>query len=125
MDFEKFLKNLMLKLDTRTLQELADKLGTSQSTISGWRSRKAIGTMIEKIIESGNESLLPSIIASTYTNHQNSPHVSGGSQEQEKNYPSNLTKEFQKIEKFAEMIDKQEWLKGKLEAIKKELKEEL
>ena len=52
-----FNKKLSNYYEVTTLTELANKLKTTQSTISGWKSRNAIGSIIEKVLEIDENAL--------------------------------------------------------------------
>ncbi|MFA9240416.1 MAG: helix-turn-helix domain-containing protein [Candidatus Paceibacteria bacterium] len=57
MDIEIALEKLLNFYNIKTLTQLADKLNTNQSTISGWRSRQAFGTLIEKVLQVDEQAL--------------------------------------------------------------------
>ncbi len=57
MNIEIALERLAIFYNTKTLTQLADKLNTNQSTISGWRSRQAFGTLIEKVLQVDEQAL--------------------------------------------------------------------
>ncbi len=57
MNAETLIKKLSNYYEVTTLTELANKLKTTQSTISGWKSRNAIGSIIEKVLEIDENAL--------------------------------------------------------------------
>lgn len=57
MNIEIALERLLNFYNIKTLTQLADKLNTNQSTISGWRSRQAFGTLIEKVLQVDEQAL--------------------------------------------------------------------
>jgi len=57
MDFEQALSSLMLHYGLHTQTELANKLGTTQSTISGWRARNSIGALVAKVADVDQRAL--------------------------------------------------------------------
>ena len=50
IDIELLIKRLLAFYNIKTLTDLATKLDTTQSTISGWKSRNAIGTLVDILI---------------------------------------------------------------------------
>ena len=75
MDYsiENLIKKSMDALNVTTLTELATELATTQSTVSGWIKRKAIGTFLEKIIKYKPE-ILPYLFSDSknYNDFRNS-----------------------------------------------------
>ena len=57
MNAETLIKKLSNYYEVTTLTELANKLKTTQSTISGWKSRNAIGSIIDKVLEIDENAL--------------------------------------------------------------------
>lgn len=57
--FETLLSKAMQIMEIDTLAHLADTLSVTQSSISGWKSREAIGTFLQKLIESGYSWVIP------------------------------------------------------------------
>lgn len=57
MNAETLIKRLSNYYEVTTLTELANKLKTTQSTISGWKSRNAIGSIIDKVLEIDENAL--------------------------------------------------------------------
>ncbi|WP_320035761.1 hypothetical protein [Halarcobacter sp.] len=49
MNAGKLIEKLILYFNVKNTTELATVLNTQQSTISGWKSRNAIGTLLEKL----------------------------------------------------------------------------
>jgi len=83
LNIEILIKKLTDFYEIKTITELAEKLGTNQSTISGWRSREALGALVEKI-NSVNPDLLPYLFEENTNNQkiennngQNALNVSG------------------------------------------------
>lgn len=50
LDIELLIKRLLKFYNIKTLTDLAIKLDTTQSTISGWKSRNAIGTLVDILV---------------------------------------------------------------------------
>lgn len=63
MNIEILIQKLIKHYNIKTITELAEKLSTTQSTISGWRSRNAIGALVEKVAEEN-----PEILSILFTN---------------------------------------------------------
>ena len=57
MNAETLIKKLSNYYEVTTLTELANKLKTTQSTIRGWKSRNAIGSIIDKVLEIDENAL--------------------------------------------------------------------
>ncbi len=57
MNAESLLNNIMNYYNLKNMSELATKLEISQSVISNWKSRNAIGAIVEKISSVDQEAL--------------------------------------------------------------------
>lgn len=60
----------------KTITELAQIINTTQPTISGWRSRNAVGALVEKVAEHDNKVL--EYIFTSSSNTQAIQTISGG-----------------------------------------------
>ena len=80
LNIEILIQKLIDFYNIKTITELAAILKTTQSTISGWKSREAIGALVEKVNEVNPEALLYLFAKDTQVNHiSNSSASSGGS----------------------------------------------
>jgi hypothetical protein len=61
MDFDIFYKKLLDYYNVNSLTSLSQKISIERTTLSGWKSRKALGTMLDHI-----NSLDPTIISKIY-----------------------------------------------------------
>ncbi len=71
MNAEKLLNNLLNYYNLKNMSELSNKLETSQSVISNWKARNAVGAIVEKINEIDSETL-GHIFGTTINNLQGS-----------------------------------------------------
>lgn len=69
MNTEILIKNLMDYYHVKSITELAEKLKTSQSTISGWRSRNAIGALTSTVASVDEEALSHIFASKVQTNN--------------------------------------------------------
>ncbi len=65
MNAEQILNKIMSELEVASYSALAEKLNTTQSSVSGWKSRNAIGTIIEKLIEIERQDIIGKLFDST------------------------------------------------------------
>lgn len=49
MQFQEIFDKLLVIHNAKSLTELADKLKVERTTLSGWKSREALGTMLEHL----------------------------------------------------------------------------
>lgn len=49
MTFQEIYDKLLIIYNAKSLTELADKLKVERTTLSGWKSREALGTMLEHL----------------------------------------------------------------------------
>lgn len=71
MNIEILIGKLLNYYQIKTLNELAIKLDTTQSTISGWKARNAIGALTDTVANKDPE-VLEYIFSSNINNFQNS-----------------------------------------------------
>ena len=57
MNIDILIKKLLNYYNLKTLNDLADKLETTQSTISGWKSRNAIGALTDTVANKDPDAL--------------------------------------------------------------------
>lgn len=76
MNIEILISKLLSYYQIKTLSDLAIKLNTTQSTISGWRARNAIGALTDTVANKDPEAL--EYIFSSDKNTQNIKNISGG-----------------------------------------------
>lgn len=57
MNIEILINKLIEYYNVKTITELAIKLDTTQSTISGWRARNAIGALADKVASIDSQAL--------------------------------------------------------------------
>lgn len=57
MNIELAIERLLDFYNIKTITELAEELSTTQSTISGWKSRQAFGALIEKVLHINENAL--------------------------------------------------------------------
>ena len=57
MNVKLAIERLLDFYNIKTITELAEKLSTTQSIISGWKSRQAFGTLIEKVSQVDENAL--------------------------------------------------------------------
>lgn len=67
MNIEILISRLIEYYNVQTITQLAQKLDTTQSTISGWRARNAIGALTDKVA-SVDPQALSSIFTSSSSN---------------------------------------------------------
>lgn len=67
---EKILQLLMIEYGVHNYTELAKKMSTTQSTISGWKARNAIGALVDKLVELKQNDILEKIFANTSGDNQ-------------------------------------------------------
>ncbi|MPL66251.1 hypothetical protein SDC9_11920 [bioreactor metagenome] len=76
MNIETLIMKLLSYYQIKTLNDLAIKLDTTQSTISGWKARNAIGALTDTVANKDPEAL--EFIFSSNSNIQMNNDVSGG-----------------------------------------------
>ncbi len=76
MNIETLIMKLLNYYQIKTLNDLAIKLDTTQSTISGWKARNAIGALTDTVANKDPEAL--EFIFSSNSNIQMNNGVSGG-----------------------------------------------
>lgn len=76
MNIETLIMKLLSYYQIKTLNDLAIKLDTTQSTISGWKARNAIGALTDTVANKDPEAL--EFIFSSNSNIQMNNGVSGG-----------------------------------------------
>jgi len=69
LNIEILINNLMDYYHVKSITELAEKLKTSQSTISGWRSRNAIGALTSTVASVDEEALSHIFASKVQTNN--------------------------------------------------------
>ena len=98
MNIEILINNLIEYYHVKSITELAEKLNTSQSTISGWRARNAIGALTSTVASVDEEALSNIFASKTQTNNlQNSKIVGAGvdnSQGSKHTYNTNVNYNF-------------------------------
>ncbi|MDY0180580.1 helix-turn-helix domain-containing protein [Aliarcobacter skirrowii] len=77
MNIDTLIRKLLNYYNLKTLNELADKLETTQSTISGWKSRNAIGALTDTVANKAPEALEYIFRSENIHNFQNSTNVVG------------------------------------------------
>ena len=77
MNIDTLIRKLLNYYNLKTLNELADKLETTQSTISGWKSRNAIGALTDTVANKAPEALEYIFRSENIHNFQNSTNVIG------------------------------------------------
>ena len=70
MNIEILINKLLNYYQLKTLNELAIKLDTTQSTISGWKARNAIGALTDTVANKDPEAL-----EYIFTNNSKSQHI--------------------------------------------------
>jgi hypothetical protein len=75
LDVELIIDRLLQHYEINTISELAVRLNSSQSTISGWKSRNSIGAIVDKLNEIDPKLL--SLVFSNPINTQNLENNSG------------------------------------------------
>ena len=70
MNIEILINKLLNYYQLKTLNELAIKLDTTQSTISGWKARNAIGALTDTVANKDPEAL-----QYIFTNNSKSQHI--------------------------------------------------
>ncbi len=78
MNTDKLIQKLNKFYKVKTLADLASKLNTTQSTISGWQSRNAIGTLVDKVAEIDPKALEYIFTQVQIHNLQNSTIIGSG-----------------------------------------------
>jgi len=77
LNIEILIDKLIDYYNINTITELAEKLNTSQSTISGWKARNAIGAMTEKVAKNDEKALEAIFTKSTQTNNFQNSDITG------------------------------------------------
>ncbi len=77
MNIEILINKLIEYYNVRTITELAVKLDTTQSTISGWRARNAIGALTEKVASVDPQALSSIFSSSNQINNLQGAEIAG------------------------------------------------
>ncbi len=94
MNIDILIKKLLNYYNLKTLNDLADKLETTQSTISGWKSRNAIGALTDTVANKDPDALEYIFSNNSTIINQNNNARAGGRDYIEN---SNSTNEFDSI----------------------------
>jgi len=108
---ENILDNLKTEFNCNA-SEIAEILGVAQNTVSGWKSRNAVGTLLEKILEKNLVVSLDKIVGIEK------------SQNEITNIASvNIEEEFELVLKMAKMLQKEDIVLKAVEDLKVKLKQ--
>lgn len=89
MEFTSFFDKLLVFYKVKSVTDLADKLNVTRSTVSGWKSRQAVGAILEYLFNNdlkalhyifGNDYInnfenSTNVVAQDFSNNNNSKHT--------------------------------------------------